>query len=121
MGSLYLPSIMKVQTAIFCFLVVACLCVSHISAKNIHDVNEIEIEKSQAEAVLKRNARSPFMGFGSDEEEPDFYGDDDEEDSNREEEEDDRRGNGNGRGNGKKVDWIDLIVGIVTLIKSNFF
>merc|ERR1711879_363899 len=123
MGSLYLSSIMKVQTISF-FLVAICLCISHISAKNIPESNEVEIEKYQAEAVLKRNARGLF---GGDEEEENNKSDEDYYDYGNEENQSNRennnnRGNGNGNGNGsgrgKNVDWVKLIMGIFNLIKN---
>merc|ERR1711941_256271 len=127
MGSLYLSSIMKVQTISF-FLVAICLCISHISAKNIPKSNEVEIEKYQADAVLKRNARGLF---GGDEEENNNSDDDysredyydygnEENQSNRENNNNRGNGNGNGNGNGrgKNVDWVQLILGIFNLIKG---
>merc|ERR1712035_100723 len=99
MGSLYLSSIMKVQTTISFFLVALCLCVSHISAKNIPGINDVELEKSEADAVLKRYAR----GWFSREEEKNDSDDDYYEDNNDDDYGDyggDRNGNnGNGRGN----------------------
>merc|ERR1712178_194961 len=136
MGSLYLLSIMKIQTAIFCFLVVICLFVSHTSAKNLPDINEVEIEKSQADAVLKRNARGLF-GFGEEEEKPDDdddyqydYGEEEPEEedkdnnnrnNNRDNNRDNNNNNNGGNGNGKQVDWVNLVVGIINLVKNNFF
>merc|ERR1712244_110737 len=104
MGRLYLSSIMKVQTAILCFLVAVCLCVNNISAKNLPDINEVEIEKSQADSVLKRNPRGLF---GGEEEEKD----DDDEDYDYGEEEPDQEEDDNNNRNGKKVDWVNLVVG----------
>merc|ERR1712046_307120 len=133
MGRLYLSSIMKVQTSIFFFLVALCLCVNHISAKNIPDTNDVEIEKSEADAVLKRIRRGWFGGKEKEEEDDDDdrddYGDyyNDEESSNQEEN-DNARGNNaggnsgpgnNGPGNKRKVQkWVNLVVGIIDLIKK---
>merc|ERR1712035_258318 len=91
MGSLYLSSIMKVQTTISFFLVALCLCVSHISAKNIPGINDVELEKSESNAVLRRKAR----GWLSREEEENDSDDDGYGDYGG-----DRNGNNNGRGNG---------------------
>merc|ERR1712035_41983 len=123
MGSLYLSSIMKVQTTISFFLVALCLCVSHISAKNIPGINEVELEKSQADAVLKRKARG---WFGREEEENDsdddgdYYGE--ENDDDYDENDYGRNGNSNGRGNNngrfKNVDWYNVILGIIGVIRS---
>merc|ERR1712035_41918 len=133
MGSLYLSSIMKVQTTISFFLVALCLCVSHISAKNIPGINDVELEKSNA--VLKRKAR----GWLSREEEENDSDDDGDyyEDNNDDDYGDyggDRNGNSNGRGNGngrgnnsgrgnndgrfKNVNWYNLIIGIINVIRS---
>merc|ERR1712046_156507 len=120
MGRLYLSSIMKVQTSIFFFLVALCLCVNHISAKNIPDTNDVEIEKSQADAVLKRIRRGWFGGKEEDDDDDndrDDYGDyyNDEESSNQEEDDNTAQGkNGgnsgpgnNGPGNKRKVQkWV---------------
>merc|ERR1712035_117174 len=129
MGSLYLSSIMKVQTTISFFLVALCLCVSHISAKNIPGINDIELEKSESNAVLKRKAR----GWLSREEEEndsdddgDYYGDDNNDDYG--DYGGGRNGNSNGRGNDsgrgnnngrfKNVDWYNVILGIIGVIRS---
>merc|ERR1711972_330819 len=135
MGSLYLSSIMKVQTTISFFLVALCLCVSHISAKNIPGINEVELEKSEADAVLERNAR----GLLSREEEKndsedggDYYEDDNNDDygdyggdrngNNNGRGNNYGRGNNNGRGNGngrfQNVDWFNVVLGIITVIKN---
>merc|ERR1712035_168574 len=133
MGSLYLSSIMKVQTTISFFLVALCLCVSHISAKNIPGINDVELEKSESDAVLKRKAR----GWFSREEEENDSDDDYYEDNNDDDYGDyggDRNGNSNGRGNGngrgndsgrgnndgrfKNVDWYNVILGIIGVIRS---
>merc|ERR1712035_169725 len=127
MGSLYLSSIMKVQTTISFFFVALCLCVSHISAKNIPGINEVELEKSESDAVLERYAR----GWLSREEEENDSDDDYYEDNNNDDYGDyggDRNGNSNGRGNGngrgnndgrfKNVNWYNLIIGIINVIRS---
>merc|ERR1712035_178735 len=127
MGSLYLSSIMKVQTTISFFLVALCLCVSHISAKNIPGINDVELEKSESNAVLKRKAR----GWLSREEEENDSDDDYYEDNNDDDYGDyggDRNGNNNGRGNDngrgnnngrfKNVDWYNVILGIIGVIRS---
>merc|ERR1711980_16978 len=127
MGSLYLSSIMKVQTTISFFLVALCLCVSHISAKNIPGINDVELEKSESDAVLKRKAR----GWFSREEEENGSDDDYYEDNNDDDYGDyggDRNGNSNGRANGngrgnndgrfKNVNWYNLIIGIINVIRS---
>merc|ERR1712035_82911 len=127
MGSLYLSSIMKVQTTISFFLVALCLCVSHISAKNIPGINDVELEKSESDAVLKRKAR----GWFSREEEESDSDDDYYEDNNDDDYGDyggDRNGNSNrrsndsGRGNNngrfKNVDWYNVILGIIGVIRS---
>merc|ERR1712035_112926 len=121
MGSLYLSSIMKVQTTISFFLVALCLCVSHISAKNIPGINDVELEKSEADAVLKRKARGWLSREeeenDSDDDSDDYgdYGGDRNGNSNG-------RGNGNGRGNNdgrfKNVNWYNLIIGIINVIRS---
>merc|ERR1712035_77121 len=134
MGSLYLSSIMKVQTTISFFLVALCLCVTHISAKNIPGINEVELEKSEADAVLKRYAR----GWFSREEEKNDSDDDYYEDNNDDDYGDyggdrngnsNERGNSNGRGNDsgrgnndgrfKNVNWYNLIIGIINVIRSS--
>merc|ERR1711980_56908 len=121
MGSLYLSSIMRVQTTISFFLVALCLCVTHISAKNIPGINEVELEKSEADAVLKRYAR----GWFSREEEKNDSDDDYYEDNNDDDYGDyggDRNGNSNERGNDsgrfKNVNWYNLIIGIINVIRS---
>merc|ERR1712035_112818 len=133
MGSLYLSSIMKVQTTISFFLVALCLCVSHISAKNIPGINDVELEKFESDAVLKRKAR----GWLSREEEENDSDDDYYEDNNDDDYGDyggDRNSNSNGRGNGngrgndsgrgnndgrfKNVNWYNLIIGIINVIRS---
>merc|ERR1712178_141381 len=99
MGSLYLSSIMKVQTTISFFFVALCLCVSHISAKNIPGINEVELEKSEADAVLERHGRS---WFSREEEENDSEDGGDYYDDNNDDYGDyggDRNGSNNGRGN----------------------
>merc|ERR1712035_184084 len=124
MGSLYLSSIMKVQTTISFFLVALCLCVSHISAKNIPGINDVELEKSESDTVLKRKARG---WFGREEEENDSD-DDYYEDNNNDDYGNyggDRNGNSNGRGNDsgrgnndgrfKNVNWYNLIIGIINV------
>merc|ERR1712035_230613 len=123
MGSLYLSSIMKVQTTISFFLVALCLCVSHISAKNIPGINEVELEKSESDAVLKRKARgwlSREEVENDSDDDGDYYGG--ENDDDYDENDYGRNGNSNGRGNNsgrfKNVDWYNVILGILGVIRS---
>merc|ERR1712035_42583 len=124
MGSLYLSSIMKVQTTISFFLVALCLCVSHISAKNIPGINEVELEKSESDAVLKRKARGWFSREEEEndsDDDGDYYGE--QNDDDYDENDYGRNGNSNGRGNDsgrgnnngrfKNVDWYNVIIGII--------
>merc|ERR1712035_191279 len=123
MGSLYLSSIMKVQTTISFFLVALCLCVSHISAKNIPGINDVELEKSESDAVLKRKARGWFSREEQEndsDDDGDYYGE--ENDDDYDENDCGRNSNSNGRGNNngrfKNVDWYNVILGIIGVIRS---
>merc|ERR1712035_232682 len=118
MGSLYLSSIMKVQTTISFFLVALCLCVSHISAKNIPGINDVDLEKSESDAVLKRKARGWLSREEEENDSDDYYEDDNNDDYG--DYGGDRNGNSNGRGNDsgrgnndgrfKNVNWYNLII-----------
>merc|ERR1711997_231276 len=121
MGSLYLSSIMKVQTTVF-VLVATFLCASLISAKSV-PLNDVEIEKSQADAVLKRNPRSWW-----EREEKDTQDESDEDTTDRndttngdDDYETDTQGPSNPGANrkNKKVDWLQLVYGILKMVRDS--
>merc|ERR1711997_1236143 len=125
MGSLYLSSIMKVQTTVF-VLVATFLCASLISAKSV-PLNDVEIEKSQADAVLKRNPRSWWEREEKDtqDESDEDYQDQSEDttdkydtDTTDKYETDTQRPNNSG-GNRKKVDWLQLVYGILKMVRDS--
>merc|ERR1711879_935703 len=107
MGSLYLSSIMKVQTTVF-VLVATFLCASLISAKSL-PLNDVEIEKSQADDILKRNPRFLSKLLGSEK---------DTDDDNYDDYETDTKRPSNG-GNRKKVDWVQLVYGILKMVRDS--
>merc|ERR1711997_695319 len=122
MGSLYLSSIMKVQTTVF-VLVATFLCASLISAKSV-PLNDDEIEKSQADGVLKRNPRS-----WGEREEKDTQDESDEDTTDRndttngddyDDYETDTQGPSNPGANrkNKKVDWLQLVYVILKMVRD---
>merc|ERR1711997_1243120 len=118
MGSLYLSSIMKVQTTVF-VLVATFLCASLISAKSV-PLNDVEIEKSQADAVLKRNPRSWWEREEKDtQDESDEDYQDQSEDTTDKYDTDTQRPNNSGGNRNKKVDWLQLVYGILKMVRDS--
>merc|ERR1712154_99679 len=136
MGSLYLSSIMKVQTIIFVLVV----CAGYMSAKNV-PFSEVEIQKSEADEVLnrsKRGFRDKVKGWFNREEKESRNNDyDDTTDdyvdttdgyttngyttasSNNNRKNNNKQNNYN-RGNGRDrpVDWVQLVLGIVQAFRG---